>query len=183
MEFNNIYIPYDIINIIYKNLNKFKDKRSFTEVNKCMLKYYYKKTQMYSLEIYVNKDYIRFYNLINKYDYEKEDLEYLKKICFETMKHLNLHYCIYLDDIHGFGDYRFIFELLYKYDIINKYMFKQNSPHFYKHFYPFMEKSIIKNERKQTIENINNSEMLYSLKRKFIPNSKKNNIEWVYLFE
>ena len=182
MDINNIYIPNEIINIIYKNL-KIYDKKNFTKVNKFMIKNYHKKTQMYSLELCVNKDYLRFYKLINKYDYIKEDIEYIKKICFEAIKYLNLHYCIYLDDINGFGDYRFIFELLYKYDIINKYMIKQYSPHFYKHFYPFIEKSIVKNDRNKTIENINNSDMIFSLKRKFKPFYKKHNINWIQLVE
>ena len=180
MEFNNIYIPNDIINIIYKNLPKLNDKMNFTKVNKFMFKKNYNKTQIYTLELYLNLDYLKFYNLINKYDYPKEDLEYLKKICFESLKYMNT---IWLNNIQGFGDYRFIFELLYKYDIINKYIIQKNTPHFYKHFYSFMDKSIVKNDRKKTIENINNSDMLFTLKRKFKPYSRKNKIEWVYLVE
>ena len=102
---------------------------------------------------------------------------------FESIKYLNLYKYIYLDNIRGFGDYRFIFELLFKYDIINSYMIEQNSPHFHTHFYPFLEKSIVKNNRKKTIENINNSDMLFSLKRKFIPKSEKNKTQWIHLFE
>ena len=182
MEFNYIYIPNEIINIIYKNL-KFNDKKNFTKVNKFMIKNYHKTTQMYSLELYVNRDYLRFYKLINKYDYIKEDIEYIKKICFESFKYLNSYAYIYLGNTQKFGDYRFIFELLYKYDIINKYMIQKYSPHFYKHFYPFIEKSIVKNDREKTIENINNSDMIFSLKRKFKPFSKKNKINWVQLVE
>ena len=183
MEIQNIYIPIDIIDIIYKKITKLKDKENFYKVNKSFYESYHEKTKMYYLEVYLNVDYLKFYNLLNKYDYEKVDIPYLEKICFESIKFLNSDKYVYLNNTQGFGDYRFIFELLYKYDIINKYMLKQNSPHFYKHFYPFIEKSIIKNVRKQTIENINNSEMLSGLKRKFIPNSKKNNIAWGYLFE
>ena len=180
MEFNNIYIPNDIINIIYKNLPKLNDKMNFTKVNKFMFKNNYNKTQIYTLELYLNLDYLKFYNLINKYDYPKEDLEYLKKICFEALKYMNT---IWLNNTQGFGDYRFIFELLYKYDIINKYIIQKNTPHFYKHFYSFLDKSIVKNDREKTIENINNSDMLFALKRKFKPRSRKNKVDWVYLVE
>ena len=96
---------------------------------------------------------------------------------------MNSYTYIYLGNIRGFGDYRFIFELLYKYNIITKYMIEQNYPHFYTHFYPFLEKSIVKNNRKKTIDNINNSDMLFSLKRKFIPNYNKNNYKWIHLVE
>ena len=183
MEFQNIYIPIDIIDIIYKKIPKLKDKENFYKVNKFMIENYHEKTKMYYLELYLNIDYLKFYNLLNKYDYEKEDMEYLEKICFESFKYLNSYTYIYLGNTQKFGDYRFIFELLYKYDIINKYMIKQYSPHFYKHFYPFIEKSIVKNDRNKTIENINNSDMIFSLKRKFKPFSKKNKINWVQLVE
>ena len=183
MEIQNIYIPIDIIDIIYKKIPKLKDKENFYKVNKSFYENYHEKTKMYYLEVYLNVDYLKFYNLLNKYDYEKVDIEYLKRICFESIKYLNLYKYIYLDNIRGFGDYRFIFELLFKYDIINSYMIEQNSPHFHTHFYPFLEKSIVKNNRKKTIENINNSDMLFSLKRKFIPKSEKNKTQWIHLFE
>ena len=40
-----------------------------------------------------------------------------------------------------------------------------------------------KNDRNKTIENINNSDMIFSLKRKFKPFSKKNKINWIQLVE
>lgn len=183
MEIQNIYIPLDIIDIIYKKITKLKDKENFYKVNKSFYESYHEKTKMYYLEVYLNVDYLKFYNLLNKYDYEKVDIEYLKRICFASFKYLNSYTYIYLGNIRGFGDYRFIFELLYKYDIINKYMIQKYSPHFYKHFYPFIEKSIVKNDRNKTIENINNSDMIFSLKRKFKPFSKKNKINWIQLVE
>ena len=183
MEFQNIYIPIDIIDIIYKKIPKLKDKENFYKVNKSFYKNYHEKTKMYYLEVYLNIDYLKFYNLLNKYDYEKVDMKYLEKICFESFKYLNSYAYIYLGNTQKFGDYRFIFELLFKYDIITKYMIEQNYPHFYTHFYPFLEKSIVKNNRKKTIDNINNSDMLFSLKRKFIPNSKKNSTQWIHLVE
>ena len=182
MELGDFYISDDIINIIYNNLYII-DKINFTIVNKYMFTNYYNKTQMYHLDFFLNNDYIKFYNLLNKYDYEKVDIPYLEKICFESIKFLNSDKYVYLNNTQGFGDYRFIFELLYKYDIINKYMIKQYSPHFYKHFYSFIEKSIVKNDRNKTIENINNSDMIFSLKRKFKPFSKKNKINWIQLVE
>ena len=183
MEIQNIYIPIDIIDIIYKKITKLKDKENFYKVNKFMIENYHEKTKMYYLELYLNIDYLKFYNLLNKYDYEKVDIEYLERICFESFKYLNSYTYIYLGNTQKFGDYRFIFELLYKYDIITKYMIEQNYPHFYTHFYPFLEKSIVKNNRKKTIDNINNSDMLFSLKRKFIPYSNKDNIKWIHLVE
>ena len=183
MEIQNIYIPIDIIDIIYKKITKLKDKENFYKVNKSFYENYHEKTKMYYLELYLNIDYLKFYNLLNKYDYEKEDMEYLEKICFESIKFLNSDKYVFLNNTQGFGDYRFIFELLYKYDIINKYMLKQNSPHFHTYFYPDIIKSIVKNDRKKTIKNINNSQMIFPLKRKFIPCSYKNKTKWIHLVE
>ena len=53
---------------------------------------------MYYLELYLNIDYLKFYNLLNKYDYEKVDMEYLERICFESFKYLNSYTYTYLDN-------------------------------------------------------------------------------------
>ena len=89
MEIQNIYIPIDIIDIIYKKITKLKDKESFYKVNKIFYENYHEKTKMYYLEVYLNVDYLKFYYLLNKYDYEKVDIPYLEKICFESIKFLN----------------------------------------------------------------------------------------------
>ena len=85
MEIQNIYIPIDIIDIIYKKIPKLKDKENFYKVNKSFYESYHKKTKMYYLEVYLNVDYLKFYNLLNKYDYEKVDIEYLKRICLNQL--------------------------------------------------------------------------------------------------
>ena len=38
---------------------------NFTKVNKFMFKNNYNETQKYTLELYLNIDYLKFYNLIN----------------------------------------------------------------------------------------------------------------------
>mgnify|MGYP001126668901 CR=1 FL=1 len=152
MELCDFYISDDIINIIYNNLYII-DKINFTIVNKYMLTNYYNKTQMYHLDFFLNNDYIKFYNLLNKYDYEKEDLGYLKKVCIESVE------CIRemrLEHLEIISDLRYIFELLFNFNIINDYLVKECNIKFYNQQFKNLNDSIIKNDRNKTINNINN---------------------------
>ena len=89
---------------------------------------------------------------------------------------------------NGFGDMRFIFELMYKGCILDQNIILKNNlekNHFYIHFYNDLLNCIIYNDRKKTIDNINKIPKLTSLKKNFIFYKKgdykyKNYIPLVY---
>ncbi len=177
-KYKKIYIPNDIINIVMDKLNRYEDKNNFSMTNSFIYKNYHKRVKIYKLEKYLNKDYIRFYNLLQIYDYEKEDLEYLKKICIKSVKEpLN----VWLNDTVGYADLRFIFELMYHYDIINKYIIQKD--YLPKSFFRDIKQCIVKNNRLLTLKNINNlvPDNILSLKKSFNPCSDKNKDKWVKL--
>ena len=177
-KYKNIYVPNDIINIIIDKLNRYEDKNNFSMTNSFIYKNYHKRVKIYKLEKYLNKDYIRFYNLLQIYEYEKEDLEYLKKICIKSVSEPPT---IWLNDSVGYADLRFIFELMYHYDIINKYTI--NKGYLPTIFFRDIKQCIVKNNRLLTLKNINNMgpDYILSLKKSFNPCSDKNKGKWVKL--
>jgi len=177
-KYKKIYIPNDIINIIIDKLNRYEDKNNFSMTNSFIYKNYHERVKIYKLEKYLNKDYIRFYNLLQIYDYEKEDLEYLKKICIDAVSKPPT---VWLNDFVGYADLRFIFELMYHYDIINKYLIRQSC--LIKNFFRDIKQCIVKNNRLLTLKNINNMDPgnILSLKKSFNPCSDKNKGKWVKL--
>jgi len=72
-------------------------------------------------------------------------------------------------------DLRYIFELIYNNYNIKDEDIKRYNPHFYIHFYKKIKNCIINNDRKLTLERIENDSYLYSLKQ----NKFKNNKEWI----
>ena len=177
-KYKKIYIPNDIINIVMDKLNRYEDKNNFSMTNSFIYKNYHKRVKIYKLEKYLNKDYIRFYNLLQIYDYEKEDLEYLKKICIDAVSKPPT---VYLNDCVGYADLRFIFELMFHYDILNKYVIRQSC--LIKNFFRDIKQCIVKNNRLLTLKNINNlvPDNILSLKKSFNPCSDKNKDKWVKL--
>ena len=177
-KYKKIYIPNDIINIVMDKLNRYEDKNNFSMTNSFIYKNYHKRVKIYKLEKYLNKDYIRFYNLLQIYEYDKEDLEYLKKICVAAVsKQPN----IWLNDTVGYADLRFIFELMYHYDIINKYIIQKD--YLPKSFFRDIKQCIVKNNRLLTLKNIENmnQDKILSLKKSFNPCSVRNEDKWVKL--
>ena len=77
----------------------------------------------------------------------------------------------------GYFDLRYIFELIYKFNDVIKYINIKNIS--LKYLINILNSCIVKN-RCKTIENIEKS-ILSSLKNDFNPISKKNNIEWIKL--
>ena len=173
MNYYNSYIPQEIVNIILENITEYKDKNNFILINKYLYKTYNKKIKFYRLEIYLNNDYIKFYKLLNKYNYE-EDIEYLNKILNLSVNNINN---IWENDYMGYFDLRYIFELIYKFNDVIKYINIKNIS--LKYLINILNSCIVKN-RCKTIENIEKS-ILSSLKNDFNPISKKNNIEWIKL--
>ena len=173
---NTICIPDELINIIMNKLDRYEDKNNFSMVNSFIYENYHNRVKIYKLEKFLNKDYVRFYNLLQIYEYEKEDLEYLKKICIESIKNINT---VWKNDQCGFYDLRFIFELMYHYDIINKYNSIVNR-NFNIGFFKGIKDCIVKGNRGQTLYNID-MHGTTSLKKSFNPCSDKNSSRWVNL--
>jgi len=173
-----ICIPDEIVNLIMDKLDRYDDKNNFSMVNSFIYKNYHKRVKIYKLEKYLNKDYIRFYNLLQIYEYDKEDLEYLKKICIDSVSKPPT---IWLNDFVGYADLRFIFELMYHYDIINKYVIRKSC--LIKNFFRDIKQCIVKNNRLLTLKNINNMDPgnILSLKKNFNPCSYKNKDKWIKL--
>ena len=173
-----ICIPDEIVNLIMDKLVRYEDKNNFSMTNSFIYDNYHNKVKIYKLEKYLNKDYIRFYNLLQIYEYEKEDLEYLKKICIDAVRGAPT---IWLNDFVGYADLRFIFELMYHYDIINKYLIRQSC--LIKNFFRDIKQCIVKNNRLLTLKNIENmnQDKILSLKKSFNPCSDKNKDKWVKL--
>ena len=173
-----IGIPDEMVNLIMDKLDRYDDKNNFSMVNSFIYKNYHKRVKIYKLEKFLNKDYIRFYNLLQIYEYEKEDLEYLKKICIKSVSEPPT---VWLNDFVGYADLRFIFELMYHYDIINKYVIRQSC--LIKNFFRDIKQCIVKNNRLLTLKNINNMDPgnILSLKKNFNPCSYKNKDKWVKL--
>ena len=179
MEFNKKFIPIEILQLIYKKINDYNTKKNFCQVNKITYQNFFKDTEFYSLDINLNVNYLKFYHLLNKYDYQTEDIDYLKK---NIIKSLNFN-TIWKDNYIGFIDTRYIFELMYHTDLVTKYMVKINNKYFYKHFYKNIKQCIVKNNRQKTLENIENHMLCTVLKQNFHPKSLKNNRKWVHLLD
>ena len=145
MEFiNNIFIPIEIIEVIFKKNNDYNTKKNFYQVNKITYQHFFKDTEFYSLERNLNLNYLKFYHLLNKYDYQTEDMNYLKQIISKSI-HFNI---IWENNQSGFIDTRYIFELMYHTDLVTEYTLAYiNNKYFYKHFYKNIKQCITKNNR------------------------------------
>ena len=177
MEFNKKFIPIEIIELIYNKINDYITKKNFCQVNKITYQNFFKDTEFYSLEINLNVNYLKFYHLLYKYDYETQDIDYLKQIIIKSFNFRT----IWKDNHNGFIDTRYVFELMYHTDLVNKYMVKKNNKYFYKHFYKNIKQCIIKNNRQETLENIDKHMLCTVLKQNFHPNSTKNTGKWINL--
>ena len=90
----------------------YENKKEEILINKYLYKKYNKKIHFYRLDKYLNNDYIKFYKLLNKYNY-KEDKEYLEENLNLSINNINT---IWKDDINGYYDLRYLFELIYEYN-------------------------------------------------------------------
>lgn len=163
MEFCNIYIPKDIIENIYINLEK-EDCLYFTHINKYTYKYFKIKNK-YRIFEFINKDYKLFKKYINIYKYNKQEIDNIGLIsCLNTLE-IN-------SSLYNYYDLRFIFEALYKKSKINTELI-DNKVLIY--IINCLKKCISFN-RFETIFNINNELCLYPLHYNFIPND-----DWTYI--
>ena len=93
---------------------------------------------------------------------------------------------IWKNNIASFYDMRYIFEIMYRYELEDE-VIKNLNIHFFIHFYKIIKSCIVRGERQITINNINKSSVLTSLKRDFkITENRHSNVidsDWIYLVE
>ena len=179
MDFQNIYIPHEIIDIIFQNMD-YLNKKNFILINKYLYKKYNKKIHFYRLDIYLNNDYKKFYLLLNYHDY-KEDKIYLEKVLNLSINNLQT---VWKNDNNGYFDLRFLFELIYKHKRLIKNLEFKNPYKHNNHIIIAIINTIIlsiKSTRKETLNEINNNSYLSSLKNDFNPKSIKNKKIWMNL--
>jgi len=160
----------DILYLIYNNLN-YKDKYNFIQINKDLYHLLKDDYQKFKLIKYINNDYLNYYNLLNTFDY-KNDEEFMNKIIIKAFMNIPKIKPSLVVEMY---DLRYIFELIYNNYNIKDEDIKRYNPHFYIHFYKKIKNCIINNDRKLTLERIENDSYLYSLKQ----NKFKNNKEWI----
>ena len=164
----------DIIEKIYNYLD-INDKFNFILCNKTCYKLN-NNIQKYKLIFYLNNDYENFYKYLNEYNYENE-IRFINKIIGRTFINIPR---IKPTRIIEMYDLRFIFELLYNGYCPTKDEIKRLNIHFYIHFYSKIKDSIILNNRKLTIDNIEKDAYLFSLKQEpKIKEEIKKEINWI----
>lgn len=173
MEISHIYIDEDIFNIIFENL-KLKDKISFCYMNSYTYNRYKKKIKD-SIYKYINVDYNLFYDLLQRYNYNSEELGLLKEKSVYEVNPVAA-------GIHTYYDLRFIFEIVYKYNCaFNNYEFPENKSNLKICIQNIRNK--ISFNRFETINNINKDTSLFPLAHCFKPLAYKTREErWMYLF-
>ena len=62
--------PEDIYDIIFKHIQRIKDRVNYSLINKKFYERYNKDLIKYKLELCINKDYREVYNLLEKYKYD-----------------------------------------------------------------------------------------------------------------
>ena len=162
-----MYLNNDILEEILVNIEDLQDKINFCKINRDFYNNNYKNIVKYKIKDFIYKDYLKFYKCLNLFTYEEKEIIYFIK---HTLKYLNFQ-TIWISHICGTYDLRFIFELMCK---IKKdddlYKIHEN---FYNHFYPYLNRCIIPNNReisKTNVIDINH----FSIFRKNFRACKKN---------
>ena len=159
----------NIVFLIYNRLN-YKEKYNLIRVNKDLYHLLFDDYNKYKLIKYVNHDYLKYYELLNNYDYKK-DKEFMNLIIVKAFMNIPKLKPSLVVEMY---DLRYIFELLYNGYCPKGSDIKIYNPHFYIHFYSKMKDCIV-NDRKITLSNIEKNSYLYSLKQ----NKFKNNEDWI----
>ena len=161
------YITDDILLYILELLN-YKEK-IFLII--CFKEFYNKYDHIlkkYKIHYHLNNNnYVQFYNLLDTFDYNKNEVLNLMVKSLKVMKIIN-RYKKRILRISSFYDMRFIFELLYKYEYrLDESTVKNENIHFHLHFYNQLLSCIYHNDRSKTKKKINNNKMLISLHSSF----------------
>ena len=161
MNINDVYINDNVLDIMFDNLNT-KQKISFCYLNSYTYNRYTKQIKD-SIYKYINVEYVVFYELFRRYNYNSVEMSVLKENAVYDINPIIDH-----AGIHTYYDLRFIFEIVYKYNcIFDNYEFPKNKSNL---------KICIENIRKkisfnryETMNNINNDVTLYPLTYIFKP--------------
>jgi hypothetical protein len=155
----------EIIIKIMNNLEYVKNRYSLSLVNKEYNSLITPEIEKYKLIKYLNNDYLKFYEELNKNEFDfrnKCDLNFMNKVI--TRSFMNIP-TIQSSRICSMYDLRYVFEFMYNgYDLETDDIKIYNS-HFYIHFYEKIKKCIIHDNRDKTINNIEKCSYLFSLKQ------------------
>lgn len=171
MNINNIYLPNDIIKLIMDQL-PMKSKIIFSQIDKNIYHDYNHKLKKYKIHKFINDDYIKFYQNLQENNYTNDEISSLLKSCIINIP------TVYKNNICGFYDLKYIFEMLFITQNIVTTLVTDNeiqklNIHFYIHFYPKI-KEILHENRNTCKENIENNKYLISLQKDFIGFYKSN---------
>ena len=144
-----------------KQLN-LTSKIYFSQMNQYIYDYYKNELIKYKIYNYINYDYLNFYNFLQKFQYTIHEINEFLEISLKDIP------TVYKNNICGFYDLKYIFELLF---INQNYLLSDNeikkiNLHFYIHFYKKL-KNILHKEREICKENIEKTKYLISLHRNF----------------
>ena len=168
-ELNN-----DILDSIFLFLTQIKDIRSFIEVNKGINARYKDKIEKYKIKLYANKDYLLFYKYLNQYQYDKEFMSQLIARVFMNVPKFRPSPAVEMYDL------RYIFELMFKGYALDKDQVKDYNVHLYIHFYHKIM-DCLDVDRQKTIQKIEKSSYLFSLKQNPKINKIKNNTNFKWI--
>ena len=122
-------LPIEILNKIFDNLDKIKDKNNLSIITKEFYNYYGgENIKKFKIQIYLNNNYIKFYEFLNKYKYNDNYLNWLAK------KSINDIPSIYGSRSCGYYDMRYIFELMYYGIILEDNFVEKLNKNFYLFF-------------------------------------------------
>ena len=181
MEFCHNFIPDEIVEIIFDNINCFQIKFNFIITCKYLYVKYKPIILKHNLEMYLYNDYLKFYYLLEKHNHIiSDDIIFSQNLYKKAVSKIST---IWENNQMGFFDLRFIFELMFFCNIKNERDISLNNQTFYRCFYKKITNIIMKNNRAKTLENIEKGKFLTCLKKSFHPNSIKNKQNWYYLKE
>ena len=163
----------DILDTIFLCIKEMKDIRSFIGVNKRFNERYKERINKYKLILYVNQDYLNFYEILHKNNYTR-DRNYIEKIIVKAF--MNIPTIRY--KVVDFYDLRYVFELMFLGYGLQSEDIKLYNIHFYIHFYDKIKKCL-KFNREDTLNEIEKSSYLFTLKQ----SSNKIGKTWVSLIK
>lgn len=174
MDFNNVYINDDIIDIIFKYLD-YNDMILFSHINSFLMKKY-KKTIKYKIFDFLNNDYKLFNRCIQRYSYNEREITTLFT---NGIDGINI---IWGTTMTGSYDLRYLFELIYKgVDIRSVDLSGSVKEETLKMMVQAMKRSK-SFSRSETKKNINEEPILRSLHNSFKPDLTKTTRErWIYI--
>ena len=156
-----MYLHNDILGEILLNIENLQDKINFCKINKEFYKNNYQTIVKYKIKNYIYKDYLKFYKFLNSFNYNEKEIVNLIKY---TLTNLS-SYTIWTSQTCGTYDLRFIFELMCK--IKNEEDLYKIHHNFYLHFYPYLNKCVIPNNREKSKQKLIDSNYFSIFRKNF----------------